>query len=221
MTTTRSSPPGRYGEAVPRSSYHHGNLRAALVDAAVGAARRDGLAGLALRELARRVGVSHNAAYRHFARRDDLVAAVAEQAMTGLVAVMHRELEAVDAADPALRARLRLAGIGRAYVGFARTEPGLFEVAFASFDGADAARSAGDSPYLLLGEALDDLVGAGVLASDARAGAEELCWSTVHGFAVLALAGHFADADARLELVLRGVDRSLGATTGAPPLPAS
>lgn len=206
---------------MPRSAYHHGNLRAALIDEAVGAAREGGPAALVLRDLARRVGVSHNAAYRHFAHRDELVAVVAEHAMHGLVAAMERELDAVEEPDPVLRARLRLAGIGRAYVEYALGERGLFEVAFTSRTGSDAARVPGESPYLLLGHALDDLVEVGYLHPESRPGAEELCWSTVHGFSLLCTVGHVGGAEpaaraAHLERVLSAIDRSLGASTTGP-----
>ena len=199
---------------MPRAAYHHGNLRTALVDEAVAAVRERGPEGLALRELARRVGVSHNAAYRHFAHRDDLVAAVADHAMAGLVAAMQRQLDAVDEPDPVLRARLRLAGVGRAYVEFALAERGLFQVAFSSHVGRDETRAAEESPYRLLSDTLDDLVDVGYLAPQHRLGAEELCWSAVHGFSLLCLAGHVGGHDpdataAHLERVLLAVDRSL------------
>lgn len=211
---------------MPRSAYHHGNLRAALVEEAVRAAREGGPGALALRDLARRVGVSHNAAYRHFAHRDDLVAVVAEHAMAGLVAAMQRELDAVDEPDPVLRARLRLAGIGRAYVDYALGERGLFQVAFTSRTGPDAARVPAESPYLLLGRALDDLVEVGYLRPETRPGAEELCWSTVHGFSLLCAAGHVGGGEpdttaSDLERVLVAIDRSLGAGTGGSPTPVT
>ena len=200
---------------VPRAAYHHGNLRAALVEEAVAAVRERGPEGLALRELARRVGVSHNAAYRHFAHRDDLVAAVAEQAMSGLLAAMERGLAEVVEPDPVGRARLRLAAIGRAYVEYALAEQGLFQVAFTSRAGVGAARLLKESPYLMLGQALDDLVTVGFLAPEARLGAPELCWATVHGFSLLAMAGHVSasDSDGHLARLLIAVDRSLGAST--------
>src|SRR5580700_7187323 len=88
--------------------YHHGDLRNALVQAAVAAARRDGPGAVLLRDIARRVGVSHNAGYRHFASREDLLRAVAEQGLAELGTSMQR---AVDAApkrrDPKERARQR------------------------------------------------------------------------------------------------------------------
>src|SRR3712207_9066339 len=64
--------------------YHHGNLRAALIDTAVDQARGGGADAVVLRDAARRTGVSHNAAYRHFADRDDLLAAVSERGMAEL-----------------------------------------------------------------------------------------------------------------------------------------
>src|SRR3954469_20406471 len=117
------------------SPYHHGNLRPALVDTAVQLARSTGPDGVVLREVARRAGVSHNAAYRHFEDRAALLAEVADRAMAELEKAMRARADAVAATEPAERAVHRLGETGRAYVDFAITEPGLFAVAFTSPDG--------------------------------------------------------------------------------------
>lgn len=211
---------------VPGSAYHHGHLREALVAEAISAVRTEGPDGLALRELARRVGVSHNAAYRHFAQRSDLVAEVAAHAMRALVEAMRERLEEVDGVEPVLRARRRLAGIGRAYVEFAVAEPGLFRVAFTHVAGSSARDLVEVSPYAQLGDALDGLVDVGFLSAQERVGAEITCWSAVHGFAVLTLDGPRATATdgapelgdgARRDLdrLLVAIDRSYAATTGS------
>ena len=111
--------------------YHHGNLRQALVETAADLAREKGPDGVVLREVARRTGVSHNAAYRHFADRDQLLAEVAVDGMVRLADHMRAEIAQVDDADPVVAARRRLSATGRAYVGFALAEPGFFAVAFA------------------------------------------------------------------------------------------
>src|SRR3954466_6600193 len=114
------------------STYHHGNLRPALVEAAVRLAQSRGPDGVVLREVARQTGVSHNAAYRHFADRDELLAEVGQEAMRQLAGAMTAELETVEEPQPLSRALARLRATGRAYVHFALNEPGLFEVAFAA-----------------------------------------------------------------------------------------
>src|ERR1700750_2969719 len=88
--------------------YHHGNLRPVLVDTAVELARTTGPDGVVLREVARRAGVSHNAAYRHFEDRDALLAEVADRAMAELEAAMRRRIDRVTLADPTDRALERL-----------------------------------------------------------------------------------------------------------------
>ncbi len=175
--------------------YHHGNLRAELVRTAADLAREKGPDGVVLREVARRTGVSHNAAYRHFADRDALLAEIAREGMTRLAEHMRAATAAVDDPDPAVAARHRLGATGRAYVEFALTEPGFFAVAFddvahdllsAAVEGVEAPGEPAD-PYALLNHALDELVAVGAVTPERRAGAEVACWAAVHGFAQLAL----------------------------------
>lgn len=224
MTLSRSLDPP-YDEDVPDSPYHHGRLREALVDEAVDAVRREGPSGLGIRSLARRIGVSHNAAYRHFADRDDLVAAVVDRMRAELMRAIRSRCDEVRADDPVLRARRRLAETGRAYVEYAISEPGLFRLAFGAFASVDDPRSLEADPLLLLGQALDELVEVGFLDHEARIDAELTCWSAVHGFSVLCIDGPLrqatvAERSAALDRVLVAIDRSYGATTGSPTSPS-
>ena len=167
-----------------RSSYHHGDLANALVDAATGLARRSGPQAIVIREAARIVGVSVSSAYRHFADHRDLAAAVKLRAQHELTAAMRAEsVEMRD--DPAARAVARLNALGRGYLHFARTEPGLFHTAFdANTPRADASQSFG-----LLAEALDGMVSSGAMPPARRPGAETAVWATVHGLAELLIDG--------------------------------
>ncbi len=177
---------------VPRP-YHHGNLREALVQAGVQLAVESGPAAVLLREAARRVGVSHNAGYRHFSSRDELVAAVAQRGMSRLACAMTEALRALEGqrlVDQAARVRSRLRAIGGAYVGFALDEPGLFRTAFASgLPGGHGPSAADAGPYQILGGVLDEFVAAGVIPAGRRPYSEVVAWSAVHGLAVLALDG--------------------------------
>ncbi|HET8926315.1 MAG TPA: TetR/AcrR family transcriptional regulator [Microbacterium sp.] len=163
--------------------YHHGNLQEALVAAGLELTRSGGERALVMRDVTGRVGVSANAAYRHFADRDALLEAIADRIRHGMADRMH----ALEPADRSPRALLRAVGLG--YIGFALTEPGWFEVAFSTIQARpDAAGEASlPPPLLLLVAALDALAATGELA--VREGAEWPCWSAVHGFALLALHG--------------------------------
>jgi AcrR family transcriptional regulator len=193
--------------------YHHGNLRAALVEAGAELARAQGPDGVVLREVARRTGVSHNAAYRHFADRDELLAEIGSLASDQLEQAMLRRLERVTATDPATRARERLHETGRAYVEFALAEPGLFTVAFCPTDAHEISMDDA-APYLLLGQVLDELVEAGAVSPSDRLGADVACWSAVHGLSVLLLDGPLQGLSVEqregvLEKVLVTVERGL------------
>jgi len=178
-----------------RNGYHHGNLRQALVEAGLELARTGGAAALTLRDVTRRVGVSPNAAYRHFADLDSLRAAVADRIQHGMVDRMQGFQPVADppsggsAVGSPARGRLRAVGLG--YIQFALAEPGWFDTAFANVGALLAADPDAEPPVpvQMLTSALDGLVSSGELAPELRSGAEWPCWSAVHGFALLALAG--------------------------------
>ena len=187
------------GETVGMSEaprpYHHGNLRETLVESGKELARAGGPDAVVLRAVSRQAGVSHNAAYRHFADHDDLLAAVAARCMAELALLMTTRTEAVRVREPVRRAQARLEAIGRAYVEFALTEPGWFRTAFAGH-GAEAAtpRVAPDEdPYALLSARLDEMVAVGALPPERRPGAEVAAWSTVHGLSTLLTSGPLRD----------------------------
>ena len=178
-----------------RSSYRHGDLHQALIDAALAMAAEGGPDAVVLREATRRAGVSPNAAYRHFSDRRELLQAVSAAAQ-GLVAdAMEQSVVASGTGSSASAARAGLRAVGSAYIGFAREHPGLFRVAFGVPDdlknsGSPAkAGEAGRTPFQILGAALDRLVSSGVLPTERRKNAEFLAWSAVHGLGMLVIDG--------------------------------
>jgi AcrR family transcriptional regulator len=187
----------------PRTRYHHGDLRNALTGEAVDLARAGGPDAVVLREVARRVGVSATAAYRHFATHDQLLDQVKQEALARLREFLITEVSAVPAdGDPGDVAVARLRAAGAAYVAFARAETGLFDTAFcrthSDVDGTDPAGGplgedeivfAETEAFRMLGLLLDDLVATGRMAPARREGAEVAAWSAVHGFAALAVEG--------------------------------
>jgi AcrR family transcriptional regulator len=192
----------------PSRPYHHGNLRAALIDAGVELAREGGPEAVVLREVSRRAGVSHNAAYRHFADRDELLRAVCARCMSALARLMEARTAEVAAGPEELDAiRSRLRATGTAYIDFALTEPGWFRTAFAVPPGlhylgegegegegdpegeGTGAGASGLGPLELLSAQLDALSAAGALALERRPHAEIAAWSAVHGLAMLLLDG--------------------------------
>ncbi|MCA9575666.1 MAG: TetR/AcrR family transcriptional regulator [Polyangiales bacterium] len=105
-------------------AYHHGDLRAELLTAAVALAEERGIDGLSLRECARRAGVSHAAPYRHFEDKNALLSALAEQGFAWLAEAGRAAMEGIE--DP----RERLDAYGVAYVRFAVEHPIHFRLMF-------------------------------------------------------------------------------------------
>lgn len=105
-----------------KRAYHHGNLRAALVAAGLHEVARSGPETFSLREVARRAGVTPTAVYRHFASKDDLLAAIAAECDDRISAIMAAAIAAAPADDPLERFR----ATGIAYVRFAVAHPAHF-----------------------------------------------------------------------------------------------
>ncbi|MFE7168235.1 WHG domain-containing protein [Streptomyces sp. NPDC057616] len=157
---------------------------------------------MVLREATRIVGVVPNAAYRHFADRDELLAAVCAAAIGELADRMAEGVASVTGrrGDP-VSAGERLRAVGTAYFAFAREEPGWFATAFAlpqqhAYPTQEDVSGADRSPLGQLRFALDELVECGVLDPERRPGVEYAVWSTVHGMAVLAGQGPLREVPA-------------------------
>ncbi|MBA4030610.1 MAG: TetR/AcrR family transcriptional regulator [Planctomyces sp.] len=168
-------------------SYHHGDLRRALLDAALRLITDQGLAGFTLREAARAAGVSHNAPYRHFPSRDHLLA---ELAIEGHGLLRDHMLAAMERSPS--QPLERLLAIGAGYADFAIQNPALFRVMFAS----EAARD--DSPLLQLERGktfgmleleLAHCVAAGVLRCESTSDAALAGWAAMHGISFLFIDG--------------------------------
>ena len=165
--------------------YHHGDLPTALLDAALAILEADGIAGLTLRAVARRAGVSHMAPAHHFG---DLTGLLSELAALGF----RRFGTALAAAQDPAGAADTLDAMGEAYVGFARASPALFQLMFRS-ERLDPTRPA---LAAALARASDLLTrAAGGFARDeappslAQVAASVRAWSLVHGYALLLIDG--------------------------------
>jgi AcrR family transcriptional regulator len=215
---TRTIPTEDAASHPPTHPYHHGDLRNALVQAAVDLAREGGPAAIVLREAARRVGVSPTAAYRYFDSLPDLADAVAQAAMASMARTMEAELaRCTPTGDPAQEALNNLRAVGRGYVRFALEEPGLFSTANTCPEGLESTASgvgdAGLSPAELLQQALAGLLAVGLLEPAGVEAAATAGWAVVHGLSTLLLgpmSGVPADdrqdlIDACLNIVGRGM----------------
>jgi len=184
---------------VQRLRRPRGAVRDGLVAAGLDLARTGGPDAVVLREATRMVGVVPNAAYRHFADRDELLAAVCAAAMGVLGTRMAAGVARVGGEyGDAAAARGRLGAIGIEYLKFAREEPGLFATAFAlpqrhAYGTPDDGTRRDSTPLGQLRTVLDELVDAGVLQPRRRDGIEYPIWSAVHGLAVLAGQGPLRD----------------------------
>ena len=181
------------------SLHHHGDLANALADAATDLARSGGPEAVVLREAARRVGVSAAAAYRHFSGHGELLQAVKRRAIAALAEAMEEGLDrGSPLPDPAAEAVRRFRSLGSAYIGFALSNPGLFQTAFCRSDGVPGdvrSRIEASRPYQLLAESLDGLVAAGLLDPAKRPLAPIAFWSAVHGLSTLLVDGGLTGPD--------------------------
>ncbi len=186
--------------------YHHGALRQALVMAALEMLEEEGLGALGLRAVARRVGVSQTAPYRHFADKAALLAATARAGFEALDAALRDGTARHRAPAP------RMAAMGRAYVAFARTRPATFRLMFGPSIG-DKSRHAelvatAQATYQTLRAATGAALDAAGGAADPEI-ASLAAWSLVHGLANLLVDGQIAAARDQPAVVERMIDEVL------------
>jgi AcrR family transcriptional regulator len=186
-----------------KRAYHHGNLRQALLDAALRLLAEVPAARLSLRELARAAQVSHAAPYHYFSDRDDLIRAAGVEGMRRLLQAQ------ADAVATCHGPRERLLALGKAYVRFAASEPHSFALVFDPQYCRPGAPTADMAPLIadnerLLADCVSEAQAAGVLPPMPSGPMATALWGTVHGLAQLTMAGHLdlPAAEAALDALL-------------------
>ncbi len=198
MTRMQSTDP-----APDDARYHHGDLRQALITAALSLLTEEQNWGFSLREVARRAGVSHNAPYNHFRSKQDLLAAVAAAGFDLLRTRMQEAMSQAQTPAAALKA------IGVAYVGFGVANPAHYRLMFGTArPSADTGspRVAGESAVTAK-KLLFDVVRWGIEDGSFAVSPEDLdlavltAWSLVHGLTLLLLDGLVGEAAGAFEEV--------------------
>lgn len=190
-TSTRKNKP------VEAASYHHGNLREALLESGLELLEEAGEAGFSLRELARRLGVTANAAYRHYANKEVLLMGLAAE---GFRLFADNQMQLWQDTPGSAADKFLASGCG--YVRFACEHPALFRLMF----GHQAASQRTDELAQASSRAFDGLL-AGVASvldlppetDEARLAATN-AWALVHGFSHLILDGQLTDSDVEAQV---------------------
>lgn len=199
---------GKPAGVVPKSAYHHGDLRAQLLAAVRDLVETHGPDGFSVSEAARRAGVSTAAPYKHFKDRHEILRGVVAEALDRL----RLDMEAAAARFPE-GSHEAVAAVGEAYVAFARAQPGTFRLAFGLTEGHE------DAPDLLAKgrDCFAVVVRAAAACMRRPEDAPEVSrrayrlWAFVHGHAFLTIDGknliaHAADENWRhLMAISRGV----------------
>ena len=181
--------------AKPAKPYHHGDLRQALIDAALAILATNGEEPFTLREIARRAGVTHAAPYRHFADKRALLAALAEDGFRGMLAEMERCMR-----PHPVGSLERFHACGMAYTVYAVTHPTHFRVMFGPGLLSAPGTASGGTEYPGLAEA-GGATFAALMTTVAEGQAKGLirgedpqqiaiaAWSLVHGLSMLLIDG--------------------------------
>jgi len=170
--------------------YHHGDLRRALIDAALRLAEQGGVEGISVREAARLAGVSPGAPFRHFETRDALMTAVAEEAQRRFRVEIETALAEAPASDPLSRFR----SFGLAYLRWAMRNPAHFEIIstgrYFNHDGAAALSRDNAELIAMIERLLEDALAQGQLRPSDLKTLKVAGRALVYGFARMNLDGH-------------------------------
>lgn len=205
MATPRATRPARK----PRDQYHHGDLRRALLQAAVRTLQKHGFAALTLRAVGDELGVSRSALYRHFADKAALLTAVASEGFRMLESALRVSWESNGKGVRGFQAQ------GEAYVRFALENPWHYRVMFGSgfeLEADDAELNAnGAAAFAVLVEALVEQQAQGLVRKEDPQLQANFAWAAVHGVAMLAIDGNFAHQGTDPSVVARyAVERIRG-----------
>jgi AcrR family transcriptional regulator len=200
-----------------RETYHHGDLRQALIEVAIALVAEQGMTNWSLREVARRIGVSHTAPYRHFSDREALLAAVAEKGFQEMSKYLLQTLEQ----KPSEHSQ-RLQAIGVAYVQYAIAHPSEYEVMF-RYSPKDkqqypALTEAAAKAFMVLVNVIKEGQDAGTFRPGNPKELAWVAWSLVHGLSMLLIDGQLkmpgnstveALASLTTQMLLEGLKRQL------------
>lgn len=192
MSTSKAVPP----------PYHHGDLRQSLIEVAGNIVASKGPAAVSLREVARIAGVSHNAPYRHFTSRDDLLAAVAAAGFRDLERQLKSAAARVDASQ-------KLNNLGRAYLRFALANRGLYTLMF----GGELDKA----PYEDLRTASKSAAAqleAGIASRGGPPAGATAAWAFVHGLAHLIIDKQIVLKDSDIANVFAAASQIFGGPKG-------
>jgi AcrR family transcriptional regulator len=181
---------------MPKSAYHHGDLQAALLKEARKMIGKSGIGAFSMRDLSRRLGVSHAAAYRHFPSKEALLGALIMDANVRFFRCL-RDAKAAAPGGPVDK----LCAIGEAYIRFGLGDPADLEFLFSgesmeitrrAFESgrADLAEMKDMDSFSVLRDTVAECIASGVFPADSDADATSiLFWSHVHGYCALAREG--------------------------------
>ena len=188
----------------PPRSYHHGNLRRALLDEALSTIRTDGVEAVTLREIGAKLGVSRTALYRHFADKGALLAAVATEGFRTL----REQLVAAWESD---RGPAGFQAMGVAYIQFAVANSSHYRVMFSRFVDSLPRETElvteGEGAFHALVDAVAALQRSGYLRADDTLLMTRYVWGVVHGIAMLAIDGQVDEPGAIERLTAYSLDR--------------
>lgn len=169
-----------------KNSYHHGDLPHAIIEAALSWIETKDISSLSLRGIARCLGVSHNAPYRHFADKESLLAAIAERGFIKLEQWLQQVLESSTLTQVEL-----IKALGVQYIKYALSNPAYYRVMYGSYV-ADYQKypqveQAAEKSFTILINAIAQGQKAGVIRSGKAKELGYVCWSLVHGVSMLYL----------------------------------
>ncbi|MEL6573019.1 MAG: TetR/AcrR family transcriptional regulator [Pseudomonadota bacterium] len=173
-----------------KAGYHHGDLRAGLIEATRQLVEQNGPDGFSVSDACRLAGVSTAAPYKHFKNKGEMIVAVCVEGMERLKANMHSSVTDIPEGDPR-----RMMALGKEYINYALTEPACFRLKFGGFtDGMDneALKAAGEAVFQTAMQEVSLCIGESIESPVVRQKAFML-WSFVHGLSFILEDADLAD----------------------------